>query len=163
MRPDEKKMNIKWQDLHHSELNAAQLYQILALRNAVFIVEQNCPYQDIDGQDLTGENRHLLAMLDNQLVGYARILAPGQANSVVKVGRVIVSGEARGLSLGSRLMEQAIDCCEHYWPQHTIFLSAQAHLQKFYGRFGFRAVSEIYLEDAIPHIDMTKPGRTEHS
>ncbi|WP_158783657.1 GNAT family N-acetyltransferase [Pantoea sp. BAV 3049] len=154
-------MDVNWQDLHHRELTAAQVYQILALRNAVFIVEQNCPYQDVDGSDLVGENRHLLGMLENQLVGYARILAPTAADKPVKIGRVIVSSEARGLSLGNRLMEQAIASCEHYWPHHSLFLSAQAHLQDFYERFGFKAVSEIYLEDNIPHIDMTKPGLPE--
>ncbi|MGE9552788.1 GNAT family N-acetyltransferase [Erwinia amylovora] len=154
-------MDVNWQDLHHRELDAAQLYQILALRNAVFIVEQNCPYQDVDGSDLAGENRHLLGMLATQLVGYARILAPEAADKPVKIGRVIVSSEARGLSLGNRLMEQAIASCEHYWPQHRIFLSAQAHLQAFYGRFGFKAVSEPYLEDNIPHIDMTRSAREE--
>lgn len=149
-------MEVYWQDLHHSEMSAAQLYQVLALRNAVFVVEQNCPYQDLDGADLSGENRHLLAILDRQLVAYARILAPEEADKPVKIGRVIVCSEARGLSLGSRLMEQAIATCEHFWPQHKIFLSAQAHLQNFYGRFGFETVSEEYLEDTIPHIDMQR-------
>ena len=147
-------MALHWQDLHHTELNTAQLYQILALRNAVFVVEQQCPYQDIDGADMWGDNRHLLAIFDNQLLAYARILAPESAEKPVKIGRVIVASEARGLSLGNRLMEQTIASCAHYWPQHKIFLSAQAHLQAFYGRFGFHAVSETYLEDNIPHIDM---------
>ncbi|KGT91787.1 acyltransferase [Erwinia typographi] len=147
-------MEVYWQDLHHSELSTAQLYQLLALRNTVFVVEQHCPYQDIDGADLRGDNRHLLAIFDNQLLAYARILAPESAEKPVKIGRVIVASEARGLSLGNRLMEQAIASCEHYWPQHKIFLSAQAHLQAFYGRFGFHAVSDTYLEDDIPHIDM---------
>ena len=149
-------MEVYWQDLHHSELSAAQLYQVLALRNAVFVVEQNCPYQDLDGADLSGENRHLLAILDRQLIAYARILAPVTADKPVKIGRVIVCSEARGLSLGNRLMEQAIATCEHFWPQHKIFLSAQAHLQNFYSRFGFETVSEEYLEDNIPHIDMQR-------
>lgn len=149
-------MEVYWQDLHHSELSAAQLYQLLALRNAVFVVEQNCPYQDLDGADLQGENRHLLAIFDQQLLAYARILAPESADKPVKIGRVIVSSEARGLSLGHRLMEQAIATCEHFWPQQKIFLSAQAHLQDFYGRFGFEPVSDEYLEDNISHIDMEK-------
>lgn len=149
-------MDIVWQDLHHSELSAPQLYQILALRNAVFIVEQNCPYQDVDGADLYGENRHLCGTADNQLLAYARLLAPESAGEPVKIGRVIVSGEARGLKLGYRLMEQAVACCERYWPQQQIKLSAQAHLQNFYGQFGFTAIGEIYLEDGIPHRDMLR-------
>jgi len=152
-------MEVYWQDLHHSDLSVQQLYQIMALRNAVFIVEQNCPYQDLDGADLAGENRHLLAVFDRQLLAYARILAPESLEKPVKIGRVIVASEARGLSLGNRLMEQAIACCEHYWPQHKIFLSAQAHLQEFYARFGFLVVSDSYLEDNIPHIDMVRAAK----
>lgn len=149
-------MDIIWQDLHHSQLNAAQLYRLLALRNAVFIVEQQCPYLDIDGVDLAGDNRHLLGILDDQLVACARILMPEGEGQPVKIGRVIVSGEARGLNLGSRLMEQAINSCERHWPGQPIFLSAQAHLHRFYGRLGFVAVSGEYLEDNIPHIDMQR-------
>jgi len=150
-------MNLNWQDLHHSELSAAQLYQLLALRNAVFIVEQQCPYLDVDGADLSGDNRHILGLIDDRLVAYARILSPEQAeNGPVKIGRVIISGEARGLNLGSRLMEQAMGCCERRWPKRPIFLSAQAHLQRFYGRMGFVAVSGEYPEDGIPHIDMQR-------
>ncbi len=149
-------MKPEWHDLHHSELSTAQLYQLLALRSAVFVVEQKCPYQDVDGIDLLGENRHLLGMLDNKLVACARLLAPQTASEPVKIGRVIVASEARGLSLGNRLMEQAVDCCEQHWPQHKIFLSAQAHLQRFYAGFGFTPVSDAYLEDNIPHIDMER-------
>lgn len=150
-------MNLNWLDLHHSELSTAHLYELLALRNRVFIVEQKCPYQDIDGADLSGDNRHLLGILDNRLVACARILSPvADTDAPVKIGRVIVSAEARGLNLGSRLMERAIGSCEHHWPQRAIFLSAQAHLQRFYGRMGFIAVSGEYLEDDIPHVDMQR-------
>lgn len=149
-------MDIIWQDLHHSELDVAQLYRLLALRNAVFIVEQQCPYLDIDGADLVGENRHLLGMLKDKLVAYLRILGPDCVGKPVKIGRVIVSGDIRGLNLGSRLMAQAINSCEQHWPGQPIFLSAQAHLQGFYGRQGFVVVSEVYLEDGIPHIDMQR-------
>ncbi|MEM6160774.1 GNAT family N-acetyltransferase [Erwinia sp. P6884] len=149
-------MEINWQDRHHSQLSAAQLYQLLALRNAVFIVEQNCPYQDIDGADLAGENRHLLGMYNDQLVACARLLAPAESSKPVKIGRVIVASQARGLRLGNRLMEQALACCAGHWPQHKVRLSAQAHLEQFYGSFGFKTVSDVYLEDNIPHIDMEK-------
>ena len=72
------------------------------------------------------------------------------------VGRVIVSEEARGLKLGYRLMEKALESCDTHWPQRTIYLSAQAHLEGFYGRLGFKAVGEVYMEDNIPHIGMQK-------
>ncbi|WP_428943596.1 GNAT family N-acetyltransferase [Pantoea sp. FN060301] len=149
-------MKVIWQDRHHSQLSAAQLYQLLALRNAVFIVEQNCPYQDIDGADLAGENRHLLGMSGDRLMACARLLAPAEASKPVKIGRVIVASEARGLRLGNQLMEQALACCAAHWLQHKVRLSAQAHLEQFYGSFGFKTVSDVYLEDNIPHIDMEK-------
>ena len=149
-------MNIVWQDFHHSELTTAQLYQLLALRNAVFIIEQRCICQDIDGADLIGDNRHLLGWFDDRLLACARILSPEDRRQAVKIGRVLVSGEARGLSPGNRLRDQAVNLCEHHWPQHKIKLSAQAHLQDFYGRFGFKTVSGVYLEDNIPHVDMER-------
>jgi len=147
-------MELIWQDLHHSELNVAQLYAILALRSRVFVVEQNCAYQDIDGDDLARDNRHVIGMLEDKVVAYARILTPQQPDQPARIGRVIIAPEARGLSLGYRLMEQAIASCEHNWPGQSIYLSAQAHLQDFYGRLGFKPVGEIYLEDDIPHIGM---------
>lgn len=149
-------MEIGWQDLHHRELSAQQLYAVLALRCAVFVVEQNCAYQDVDGQDLVADNRHILGMRGDELVAYARILTPADAAAPVAIGRVIVSARARGLNLGNRLMAQALRSCEQHWPAHGVYLSAQAHLQAFYGRLGFQAVGEIYLEDNIPHIDMRK-------
>ncbi|MBP2167633.1 ElaA protein [Erwinia toletana] len=147
-------MDLLWQDLHHTELSVAQLYDILALRSRVFVVEQQCIYQDIDGGDLLLDNRHILGMLDDKVLAYARILTPETAQPAVRIGRVIISPEARGLNLGYRLMEQAIASCEQHWPGISIYLSAQAHLQGFYGRLGFKPVGEIYLEDDIPHIGM---------
>lgn len=149
-------MDINWLDIHHHDLSVQQLYALLALRSEVFVVEQNCPYLDVDGQDLVAENRHLLGMLGDELVAYARILSPVDAQSPVKIGRVIVSRRARGINLGNRLMAQALQSCQQHWPQHTPFLSAQAHLQSFYAGHGFVAVSDIYLEDDIPHIDMSR-------
>lgn len=149
-------MDVIWHDLHHSELSTRQLYAILALRCAVFVVEQACPYQDVDGLDLVAENRHILAMQGEELMACARILAPEEATGAVAIGRVIVSPRARGRHLGNRLMEQTLLSCERHWPQRGIYLSAQAHLQNFYRRHGFETCGEIYLEDNIPHIDMRK-------
>lgn len=149
-------MDITWMDKHHRELTTTELYALLALRCAVFVVEQQCAYLDVDGDDLQGDNRHLLGMHDNQLVAYARLLAPADAASPVKIGRVIVSDSVRGARLGNRLMEQAINSCQQHWPGRDLFLSAQAHLQAFYGQHGFVPIGETYLEDGIPHIDMQK-------
>lgn len=145
---------LNWQDLHHSQLSAASLYSVLALRNAVFIVEQNCPYQDIDGDDLVGENRHILGWKDNQLVAYARILLSDNELEPVVIGRVIVDPAVRGEKLGYQLMEQAMSSCLRHWPDKAIYLGAQAHLQAFYTRFGFKPVTDIYDEDGIAHVGM---------
>ena len=97
---------IQWQDLHHSELTVQTLYALLKLRCEVFVVEQTCPYQDIDGDDLVGENRHILGWRDNELVAYARILKSEDDFEPVVIGRVIISGKARGEKLGYQLMEK---------------------------------------------------------
>ncbi len=103
---------IQWQDLHHSELTVPVLYALLKLRCEVFVVEQTCPYQDIDGDDLVGENRHILGWKDNQLVAYARILKSDDDFSPVVIGRVIISQQARGEKLGYALMEHTLHSCE---------------------------------------------------
>ena len=147
--------SLHWQDYHHSDLNAAQLYAILALRTEVFIVEQNCVYQDIDGQDLAGENRHIVAWLEGKPAAYARILRHADD---VAIGRVIVAPSARGLKLGYQLMEQALAACHKHWPGARVVISAQAHLQGFSGRLGFVANTDIYDEDGIPHVGMVLGG-----
>lgn len=147
---------IEWQDLHHSQLTLSSLYALLALRNNVFIVEQNCPFQDIDGKDLFGDNRHLLGWRHQQLVAYARLLKHQDKETSVIIGRVIVTPNARGEKLGYQLMEQAILHCEQHWPGQSIYLSAQARLQSFYGHFEFVPISDSYEEDGILHIDMKR-------
>ncbi|AUX94149.1 GNAT family N-acetyltransferase [Mixta gaviniae] len=151
-------MDLTWYDLHHSEVNIHQLYAILALRNRVFIVEQQCPYEDIDGEDLTRDNRHIFAIGEGRLLACARLLTPADERAPVTIGRVIVASEARGLRLGYRLMEQVLLSCQQHWPGRQLALSAQAHLQAFYMRMGFTPVGDIYLEDNIPHITMVSPG-----
>ena len=147
---------IQWQDLHHSELTVQSLYALLKLRCEVFVVEQTCPYQDIDGADLTGENRHILGWKDNELVAYARILKSEDDFEPVVIGRVIVSNKARGEKLGYQLMEKTLDACREQWPDKALYLGAQAHLQPFYGHFGFTPVTDVYDEDGIPHIGMAR-------
>lgn len=147
---------IRWQDLHHSELTVSELYALLKLRCEVFVVEQNCVYLDVDGDDLVGENRHLLGWRDNQLVAYARILKSEGDFAPVVIGRVIVSAAVRGEKLGYQLMERAVASCSLHWPQSPIYLGAQAHLQNFYRHFGFAPVTDVYDEDGIPHIGMAR-------
>lgn len=150
---------IRWQDLHHSELTVAELYALLKLRCEVFVVEQTCPYLDVDGEDLVGENRHLLGWKDNALVAYARILKSEDDLELVVIGRVIVSQAARGEKLGYQLMDRALASCQQNWPQSAIYLGAQAHLQPFYAHFGFVPVTDVYDEDGIPHIGMAREVR----
>ncbi|WP_437887176.1 GNAT family N-acetyltransferase [Phytobacter sp. V91] len=150
---------IHWQDLHHSELTVAELYALLKLRCEVFVVEQTCAYLDVDGDDLVGSNRHLLGWQDNQLVAYARILKSDDELEPVVIGRVIVSSAVRGEKLGHKLMERTLASCQQHWPQHALYLGAQAHLQHFYGHFGFVPVTEIYDEDGIPHVGMAREAR----
>ncbi len=147
---------IDWQDLHHSDLSVSQLYALLQLRCAVFVVEQNCPYQDIDGDDLEGENRHILGWHNGTLVAYARILKSDDELQPVVIGRVIVSEALRGEKIGQQLMNKALESCTRRWPEKPIYLGAQAHLQNFYGQFGFIPVTDIYEEDGIPHIGMAR-------
>lgn len=146
-------MNLDWYDWHQNELTPQRLYDILALRNSVFIIEQNCIYLDVDGRDLMGDNRHIAGYLDGELISYARILDDVDQ---LAIGRVIVATKTRGVNLGHQLMERALAACAAHWPDRTIHLSAQAHLQAFYGRLGFKAVTEVYDEDGIPHIGMDK-------
>ena len=147
---------IDWQDLHHSDLSVSQLYALLQLRCAVFVVEQNCPYQDIDGDDLEGENRHILGWHNGTRVAYARILKSDDELQPVVIGRVIVSEALRGEKIGQQLMSKALESCTRRWPEKPIYLGAQAHLQNFYGQFGFIPVTDIYEEDGIPHIGMAR-------
>ena len=147
---------IQWQDLHHSDLTVPQLYALLQLRCEVFVVEQACVYQDIDGDDLVGENRHLLGWQGDTLVAYARLLKSEDDFSPVSIGRVIVSPDVRGEKLGYQLMERALASCAQHWPEHALYLGAQAHLQNFYRHFGFIPVTEIYDEDGIPHVGMAR-------
>ncbi len=121
------------------------------MRSEVFVVEQQCVYQDVDGDDLVGENRHLLGWRDGELVAYARILKSEEEFAPVVIGRVIVSPAARGAKLGYQLMEQALASCQQHWPQKAIYLGAQAHLQ-LYAHFGFTPVTEVYDEDGIPTL-----------
>ncbi|MCM7513614.1 GNAT family N-acetyltransferase [Enterobacter hormaechei] len=150
---------IQWQDLHHGELTVQSLYALLRLRCEVFIVEQTCPYQDIDGDDLVGENRHILGWRGDDLGAYARILKSEDDFDPVVIGRVIVSGSARGEKLGYQLMEKTLEACKKRWPDKALYLGAQAHLQSFYAHFGFAPVTEIYDVDGIPHVGMAREAK----
>ncbi|MFJ7144863.1 MAG: GNAT family N-acetyltransferase [Pseudomonas protegens] len=149
-------MTIEWVCKHHTDLGKEQLYAILQLRTEVFVVEQKCPYQEVDGRDLEGDTCHLMAWDDDRLLAYLRLLDPISQGGDVVIGRVVIAEQARGQGLGHALMEQALKQAQRHWPETPIYLSAQAHLQGYYGRYGFIVAGEEYLEDGIPHIGMRR-------
>ncbi|WP_222356417.1 GNAT family N-acetyltransferase [Rhizobium leguminosarum] len=141
------------------ELSTRELYDLLRMRVDVFVVEQNCPYPELDGKDI--DALHLRLLEGAELLGAARILKPYEPQDPSKIGRVVVSPDHRGKRLGDVLMSEAIAACERLYPEIPIALSAQAHLRRFYESFGFSAVSQEYLEDGIPHIDMVRKQATQ--
>ena len=152
---------IQWQCLPYSDLTLTQLYQLLQLRAEVFIVEQDCAFQDIDGLDPSA--LHLLGNTDGPLLAYARLLPPGVLYKEPSIGRVVTSPSIRGRKLGKLLMQESLTRCHAEWPNHGIRISAQQHLEDFYTHFGFKKVSEAYMEDGILHIEMLRPASADHS
>ena len=136
------------------ELTPKELYAILQLRNEVFIVEQNCPFQDMDNKDLKAW--HLMGMEENKLLAYSRLLAPGISYSETSIGRIVSSTSARKTGMGKELMQESIDQIRNLFKTDTIRIGAQLYLKKFYESFGFIQDSDMYLEDNIPHIIMLR-------
>lgn len=143
----------KWQIKPFKELSAQELYEVLRLRSEVFVVEQNCVYQDIDGKDQKA--MHLIGTLSGEIIAYARLFAPGNYFEDASIGRVVVAPEARGQKWGHALMSEAISGIHVFYNTHRITISAQLYLQEFYQSHGFVVVGEGYLEDDIPHVRMT--------
>ena len=136
------------------DLGVDNLYDALALRCRVFIMEQGA-YQDPDGIDR--DSWHLLGRDDaGVLHAYLRVVDPGLKYDGPSIGRVITSPETRGSGLGRVLMSEGLGRCEAAWPGRCIRISAQAHLARFYGEFGFVGIGEPYLEDDIPHLEMAR-------
>lgn len=135
------------------ELSAVELYELLKLRVDVFVVEQACAYPELDGND--ADCLHLRLTDGSALIACARLWRP-TPDHLPRIGRVAVSPTHRGKRLGEALMREAISACEKVYPGEAIEISAQSHLQRFYGSFGFTPISEEYLEDGIPHVDMVR-------
>jgi len=148
--------DLEWSEVESDDLDVATLYDVLALRSAVFVVEQQCAYQDIDGHDLAEGTVHVIGR-DHGIAAYARVLAPDDQHPTPRVGRVIVTPEARGRQVARTLMREALAACERRWPTAAVELGAQAHLTGFYESLGFAAVSEPYDDDGIPHVWMRRP------
>ncbi|MCP3942852.1 MAG: GNAT family N-acetyltransferase [Desulfobacteraceae bacterium] len=146
---------IQWEIKKFNELSVSELYEFLWLRVNVFVVEQTCPYPELDGKDTNDQTLHLAArMSGGSLAGYLRILPPGVSYPGISFGRVATAKDFRGRGLGHLLIEKAIELAGVNWPGIPIQIGAQQHLQSFYQSHGFEVRSQMYLEDGIPHIDM---------
>ena len=145
---------ISWILKPFAELTPNELYHILQLRNEVFIVEQNCPYQDLDNKDL--KSWHLMGVEKDKLVAYSRLLAPGISYSESSIGRIVSSPSVRKTGMGKRLVEESILQIKNLFKTDDIRIGAQFYLKRFYESFGFVQDSEIYPEDNIPHIIMLR-------
>ncbi|HKU14647.1 MAG TPA: GNAT family N-acetyltransferase [Steroidobacteraceae bacterium] len=143
---------VNWQWCRLGDLSAEQLYAVFAARIAVFVVEQNCPYQELDGLDTDAE--HLIAWSGMSVAGYLRVLAPDTRFAEPSIGRIITAKEFRGTGLGRELVARGIERARMRYPGSPLRIGAQLYLEKFYQSFGFRTVSEQYLEDDIPHVEM---------
>jgi ElaA protein len=147
--------NLNWTCVPFKALSIDQLYDVLALRSEVFVVEQHCVFLDIDGLDR--QTWHLLGHgEDGKLLAYLRLIPPGVKAPDALIGRVVTAPAARGGGTGRALMAEALAQCERLWPGHPVTLHAQAHLERFYGSFGFTPIGAPYIEDGIPHIEMRK-------
>lgn len=135
-----------------NELSVHELYELLSLRNEVFIMEQNCVYQDLDWTDQKA--LHVLIRDEQQLVAYCRIFDKEIKYPTASIGRVVVSPSKRKLNLGNILVNAAIQGIHENYNTEEITISAQQHLQKFYAAHGFVTTSDMYLEDNIPHVQM---------
>lgn len=147
-------MQIQWLLKKFEELTPYQLYVILQLRNEVFVVEQNCVFQDADNKDQN--SYHLMGFTDNKLIAYTRLVPPGEIYDYPSIGRVVTSSSVRRSGVGKELMQQSIDAVYKLFGVLPIKIGAQLYLKKFYGSFGFEQASEAYLEDGIEHIYMIK-------
>ena len=144
----------RWTCQPFDDLSPRTLYALLALRTEVFVIEQNCVFQDMDGLDLHAQ--HLLGWAeDGRLAACARLLPAGVKAPEVVIGRVITAPWARGTGQGHALMREALAQCARLWPGQPITLHAQARLEAYYRQHGFTPVGQPYIEDGIPHIEMS--------
>jgi len=135
-------------------LTTQELYDLLQLRSEVFVVEQNCVYQDVDGKDQKA--LHILGYKNDQLVAYTRVFKPGDYFNEASIGRVVVKEKERQYKFGYDIMKASIEAIKNHYNKTLIRISAQTYLKRFYNNLDFIEVGEEYLEDGIPHINMLK-------
>lgn len=145
---------MRWQWCRLAELGAAQLHTLFAAREAVFVVEQQCAYQELDELDL--DAAHLIGWQDTRVAAYLRVLAPGVKFAEPSMGRILTSRAHRGSGLGRELVQRGLRYVDANYPGRALRISAQLYLERFYLAFGFVTASEPYPEDGIPHIEMLR-------
>lgn len=143
-----------WRLCRFDDLSAREAHDIFRARIEVFVLEQGCPFQDLDGLD--PQCWHLVGRSGGEIDAYCRIVPPGAKFDEPALGRVLTVKRVRGTGAGRDLMREALERMDALFPGRAIRLCAQAHLERFYGEFGFAKASEPYLEDGIPHIDMLR-------
>ena len=147
-------LKLDWHCKTFAELTTGELYQILKLRNDVFVVEQKCCYMDLDNKDQ--KSHHLSGYFNGRLVAFARILPPGVSYEYPSIGRIAVAAEGRGKGFGVELLHVSIEKTEKLYGKSPIRIGAQRYLKKFYESFGFIQSGDIYLEDDTEHMEMTR-------
>jgi ElaA protein len=145
-------MTIDWKLKSFNELSPAELYAIMRLRIEVFIVEQNCVFQDADNKDI--QSYHVMGWKENELIAYSRLVPAGISYSEPSIGRVVTSPTVRSLGLGKELMIRSIVDLHSLFGKMNIKIGAQLYLENFYNSLGFQRTSNIYMEDGIEHIEM---------
>ena len=148
---------MEWKCLDFEQLDVCTLYRLLKLRVDVFVVEQQCSYAELDGLDIRPGTRHLLGRESDsgELVAYLRILPPGLVFPEVGLGRFVVAGTCRGKGVAHQMLDQAFCQVRQLWPGKDIRISAQVYVKAFYASHGFTPISREYVEDGIPHVDMS--------
>lgn len=141
-----------WTTSSFGQLGKRELFEIVRLRQDIFIVEQQCIYRDLDGLD--EGSFHMRAYHNGDLAAYQRLLPPGLSYPESSIGRILVSPALRGKQLGRELVERGVDYNRNHWPDSDIRIGAQAHLSDFYSSVGFVIAGDEYLDDGIPHIEM---------
>ena len=150
---------MEWSIRSFNQLTLQELYTILTLRTDIFVVEQVCPYPELDGKD--PDCLHLLGKENGELIAYLRMLPAGLSYASASIGRVAVRPSHRGQGLSREMMEQAITYIGEVWQEEQIQIGAQAYLEDFYRSLGFDCISEPYLEDGISHIEMVYHRKEE--
>ncbi len=147
-------MDITWHFKEFDDLTSKELYEIFHLRVMVFMIEQDCLYNEIDGKD--PKCSHLWCEADGKILAYCRIVPPGVSYEKPSIGRVVSHPEFRHFKLGHQLMRHAIQIIENHYHTTEIKISAQSYLKNFYEKYGFHQTSDEYLEDDLPHMEMLR-------